>query len=104
MKIKRFLFLQRRAPLSAGPETFDLAMTAAAFEQDVHLLLCDDGVYWLTVGLPDLLRESVEDILVERQSLSERGLADCAPPAGVTLIERDAVAALIAATEVVVSG
>jgi sulfur relay (sulfurtransferase) DsrF/TusC family protein len=83
MKLKNFLFLQRRSPAAAGPEAFDLALTAAAFDQEVTLLLLDEGVHWLSQGLPELVRDSIETILVESQ---------CDVPA------------LIAAADVVVQG
>jgi tRNA 2-thiouridine synthesizing protein C len=104
MKLKTFLFLQRQAPLAAGPEAFDLALTAAVFDQEVRLMLLDDGVYWLLAGLPELVRESVETITVERQSLEERGLAELPLPAFVGIEERAALPGLIAAADLVVGG
>src|SRR5271165_564906 len=101
MKLKNFLFLHRRSPAAAGPEAFDLVMTAAAFDQEVTLLLLDDGVHWLSQGLPELVRESVEVIAVERESLSERGMT---LPAELRTLDRSAVPALIAAADVVVQG
>ena len=95
---KSFLFLQTRAPLDAGPEAFDLALTAAAFDHEVHLVLADDGVFWLRAGLPDLVIEAVEQIVWERESLTERGLSAPAE------IGRDELADLIAASDVVVTG
>jgi tRNA 2-thiouridine synthesizing protein C len=104
MKQKKFLFLHRQPPLATGAECFDLAMTAAAFDQEVCLLLLDDGVYWLAAGLPELLLESVEHFGVERQSLAPRGLADQALPPSFRLYEQDAVADLIAQADIVVTG
>lgn len=95
---KSFLFLQSRAPLDAGPEAFDLALTAAAFDHEVHLVLADDGVFWLRAGLPELVTEAVEQIVWERESLTERGLSASAE------ITREDLAALIAASDVVVTG
>jgi len=101
MKLKRFLFLMRRSPASAGPEAFDLVMTAAAFDQEVTLILLDDGVFWLDRGLPELVTETVEHIAVERESLEERGSA---PSPGVRLEPRSAIDALIAGADIVVPG
>ena len=95
---KSFLFLQSRAPLDAGPEAFDLALTAAAFDHEVHLVLADDGVFWLRAGLPELVTEAVEQIVWERESLTKRGLSASAE------ITREDLAALIAASDVVVTG
>ena len=98
---KSFLFLQTRAPLDAGPEAFDLALTAAAFDHEVRLVLADEGVHWLRLGLPELVTEAVEQIAVEQDSLTERGMA---APEGIPLVAREELAALIAAAEVVVTG
>jgi sulfur relay (sulfurtransferase) DsrF/TusC family protein len=98
---KTFLFLQTRAPLEAGPEAFDLTLTAAAFDHDVRLVLADDGVYWLRAGLPDLVTEAVEQIAVEQESLAERGMA---APEGISLLARADLAALLAGSDVVVTG
>ncbi len=95
---KSYLFLQTKPPLEAGPEAFDLALTAAAFDHEVHLVLADDGVFWRRAGLPELVRETVEHIAWERESLRERGLS--AP----TEISRSDLAGLIAASDVVVTG
>ena len=99
--IRTFLFLQTRAPLEAGPEAFDLAMTAAAFDHEVRLVLADDGVQWLRKGLPELVAEAVEQIAVERESLAERGMA---APEGIALVARAELAALLAGADVVVTG
>jgi len=98
---KSFLFLQTRPPLDAGPEAFDLALTAAAFDHDVHLVFADDGVFWLRAGLPELVAEAVEQIAVERESLAERGLS---APYGMTVLDRAELSGLIAASAVVVTG
>ncbi len=98
---KTFLFLQTRAPLEAGPEAFDLALTAAAFDHEVRLVLADDGVRWLRAGLPELVTEAVEQIAVEQDSLTERGMA---APEGIALVGRAELAAMIAAADIVVTG
>jgi sulfur relay (sulfurtransferase) DsrF/TusC family protein len=98
---KTFLFLQTRAPLAAGPEAFDLALTAAAFDHEVRLVLADDGVQWLRAGLPELVAEAVEQIAVEQESLAERGMA---APEGIPIVARGELAALLAASDVVVTG
>ena len=100
MRHKSFLFLQTRAPLDAGPEAFDLALTAAAFDHDVRLVLADDGVHWLRSGLPELVEEAVEQIAVERESLAERGMT---VPEGMTVVAREELAALLAEADVVVT-
>jgi len=101
MPHKSFLFLQTRAPLDAGPEAFDLALTAAAFDHDVRLVLADEGVHWLRSGLPELVEEAIDQIAVEQESLAERGMA--APP-GIDLVAREELAGLLAGSDVVVTG
>ena len=98
---KIFLFLQTRAPLEAGPEAFDLALTAAAFDHEVRLVLADDGVQWLRAGLPELVTEAIDQIAVEQDSLAERGVT---APEGIPLVARAELGALIAAAEIVVTG
>jgi sulfur relay (sulfurtransferase) DsrF/TusC family protein len=99
--VKTFLFLQTRPPLEAGPEAFDLALTAAAFDHDVRLVLADDGVHWLRAGLPEIVHEAIEQIAVEQDSLAERGMA---APDGLALVARDELAALLAGSDIVVTG
>lgn len=95
---KSYLFIQTKSPLAAGPEAFDLALTAAAFDHEVHLVLADDGVFWLRAGLPELVNEAVEQIVYERESLTERGLS---APAEIT---HEELAKLIDRSDVVVTG
>jgi len=95
---KSYLFLQTKSPAEGGPEAFDLALTAAAFDHEVHLILAEDGVFWLRAGLPELVTEAVEQIAYERESLAERGLS------AANQIGRDELAKLIAETDVVVTG
>ncbi len=115
---KKFLFVMRRAPHAGVQvrETLDMILTAAAFDQAVSLLFLDDGVYQIkrgqhpeAAGLPAvapmfeaLELYDVEAVLAERESLLERGLsaADLAIPARI--IDRSAIAALIAEHAVVV--
>lgn len=99
--VKNFLFVQTRAPLEGGPEAFDLVMTAAAFDQEVRLVLADDGVQWLRTGLPELVMEAVEQIAVEQESLAERGMA---APEGIPLVARADLVVLLAGSDVVVTG
>ena len=101
MNHKSFLFLQTRAPLDAGPEAFDLALTAAAFDHDVRLVLADEGVHWLHPGLPEIVLEAVDQIAVEQESLAERGIA---APEGMVLVARAELAAQLAGSDVVVTG
>jgi tRNA 2-thiouridine synthesizing protein C len=117
---KRFLFILGRPPDcgGAGRETLDQAMTAAAFDQPVTVLVLDDGVYQMlraprpeaagamvTSPLFEALRlYDVEAVYVERESLAERGLqaGDLVIP--VALVGRAEVAGLLEVADVAVGG
>jgi tRNA 2-thiouridine synthesizing protein C len=90
---RRFLCLFRRAPHGDAVlrEHLDLALTLAAFEQEVELLFLDDGVYALLQDQQTLPGEPPGPAqrlaalpfygldrppLVERESLHERGLTE----------------------------
>ncbi len=86
----RHLCLFRHGPVggSRPQDAFDLLLTLAAFDQEVEVLLLDDGVWQLSpdqqprdsIGrnLPALWREldvyGIPRPWVEEESLSERGL------------------------------
>ncbi|MGZ8225690.1 MAG: sulfurtransferase complex subunit TusC [Methylococcaceae bacterium] len=88
--MKQFLFILRKQPHSGAhvQEILDIILTVAAFDQPVSLLLLDDGVFQLKngqrtdhLGMKDtaaifkaLEIYDVNDIYVETESLSERGL------------------------------
>ncbi len=88
--MKRFLFIMRTAPHSGiqVAEMLDIVLTTAAFDQQVSLLLLDDGVFQIkknqsparlqmkdTASIYKALEiYDVHDIYVEIESLQERGL------------------------------
>jgi tRNA 2-thiouridine synthesizing protein C len=51
-KIKKFLYVNRKAPYGTiyALESLEVVLIAAAFEQDVTLVFIDDGVYELAKG------------------------------------------------------
>ena len=89
-KRKKILFVLRKAPHHGAYayETLDVIMTAAAFDQDVSLLLLDDAVFQLKAKQnPESVRikntaamfaalavYGIDNILVETESLQSRGL------------------------------
>ena len=93
-----------------------MALTAAAFDQPVTVLFLDDGVYQLkrnqraeATGLPPvvpmfeaLALYDLEAVLVEQESLRERGLAERDLLIPVGLLDRAGIAALLASHDVVV--
>ncbi len=103
MAIKHYLFLQRNGPADATAECFDLALTAAAFDQEIDLVFADDGVLWLMQGLPPILLDAIDRVSVENESLAARGLVDFALPPSMTRLSREALATLMAGAQIVVS-
>ena len=114
-----FLFVFARPPYASlqVQELLDMAMTAAAFDHPVSLLLIDDGVYNLTSGhRPELsdckdikpVFESlelydIEQIFVEAESLSERNLTPKELGLAVELRNRSEIAVLLNQHRVIVN-
>jgi len=109
--IKKCMFVNRRAPHGTlyAWEGLDLALTAAAFEQDVSLVFLDDGVFQLkreqepeALGFKNFARAfkalpdyGIDAVYVERESLEARGLGTgdlCVP---VRLIDADSLGRLM---------
>lgn len=90
MTIKKFMFVNRKAPYGTiyALESLEVVLIAAAFEQDVSLAFLDDGVYQLKKGHQTKAIEmkgfertygALEDydvtkLYVDRDSLAARGL------------------------------
>ncbi|GKY86403.1 sulfurtransferase complex subunit TusC [Sinisalibacter aestuarii] len=90
--VKKFLYLNRRAPYGTiyALESLEVVLIGAAFEQDVALAFVDDGVFQLTKGqntdgigvknfsptFRALGDYDVQKLYVERESLEERGLSE----------------------------
>ncbi len=86
----KILFILRKPPYSGAyaQESLDVAMTLAAFDQDVALLLLDDAVFQVKSGQQLLAATfknlaaiyqalpiyDINDLYVETESLNERGL------------------------------
>lgn len=87
---KRFLFVFRKGCYDGlyVQEMLDIVLTAAAFDQDVSVLLLDDAVFYLKANqnpqnaayknvatLFEMLpMMDINDVFVETESLLERGL------------------------------
>jgi len=52
MAIKKFMFVNRKAPYGTvyALESLEVVLISAAFDQDVSLAFLDDGVYQITKG------------------------------------------------------
>ena len=90
MAIKKFMYMNRRAPYGTvyALESLEVVLIGAAFDQDVSLVFMDDGVYQLTkgqktegIGMKNfsptysaLGDYEVNKIYIEKESLEERGL------------------------------
>ncbi len=88
--VKRFMYVNRKAPYGTvyALEMLEKVLIAAAFEQDVHVVFMDDGVFQLkkeqeTKGVNmknfsptfrALEGYDVEKLYVEKESLEARGL------------------------------
>lgn len=88
--IKRFMYMNRRAPYGTiySVEGLEVALIGAAFDQDVCMAFVDDGVYQLkknqdtsSTGIKNfspayraLGDYDVNKLYVERESLEMRGL------------------------------
>ena len=89
-KIKKFLYVNRKAPYGTvyALESLEVVLIGAAFDQDVSLAFVDDGVFELSkgqktegIGMKNfspaysaLGDYDVTKIYVEKESLDERGL------------------------------
>jgi len=89
-EIKKFLYLNRRAPYGTiyAWESLEVVLIGAAFDQKVSLAFVDDGVYQIVkgqdtseVGMKNfsptyaaLGDYDVNQLFVEKESLEERGL------------------------------
>jgi len=89
-KIKKFLYVNRRAPYGTiyALEALEVVLIGAAFDQDVSLAFLDDGVFQLVKGqnteeigvknfsptFRALGDYDVTKLYVEQESLDERGL------------------------------
>ncbi len=89
--VKRFMYVNRKAPYGTvyALEMLEKVLIAAAFEQDVHVVFMDDGVYQLkkeqdtkAVNMKNfsptfraLEGYDVEKLYAEKESLEARGLS-----------------------------
>jgi tRNA 2-thiouridine synthesizing protein C len=117
LKPKKILFVLREAPYSGAYayEALDVIMTAAAFDQEVSVLMLDDGVFLLksqqnpesmklkdtTAMLAALPVYGIEKIFVETESLQGRGLSASDLTQAVTRISRQEVSEFIKQFDVI---
>ena len=89
-EIKKFMYLNRRAPYGTiyAWESLEVVLIGAAFDQEVSLMFTDDGVYQLVKGSDTSESDmknftptyrtlgdyGVRHMYVDKESLEERGL------------------------------
>ena len=91
-KIKKFLYVNRKAPYGTiyALESLEVVLITAAFDQDVSLAFLDDGVYQVVKGQQTkgidvknfsptyraLEGYDIEKLYVEKESMESRGLKE----------------------------
>jgi|TARA_B100002003_G_C14066343_1_gene513159 tRNA 2-thiouridine synthesizing protein C len=130
-KKKRFMFLNRKAPYGTiyALEILEAVLISAAFEQNAVIAFMDDGVYQImkgqdttAIGMKNFSRaygavemekeDADEDpdldiewrIVVEQESIEQRGLTADDFVIGVEVLGRDALSQLMNEQDVVLSG
>ena len=117
MTIKRFMYVNRRAPYGTiyALESLEMVLVAAAFDQDVTMVFLDDGVYQLkkdqdtgAIGMKNFSRTygalddyDVEKIYVEKESLEARGLTEDDLVIPVQVIDAQSLREIMANQDVV---
>ena len=130
---KKFVYINRKAPYGTvyALESLEVVLIGAAFEQEVQLVLVDDGVYQLTrgqntdgIGMKNFSKTyaalgdyDVNQIYVDQQSLTDRGLTmddlqeltyededdDWAEKSSMKVVNRDELAELIGNADVLLN-
>ena len=119
MAIKKFMFVNRKAPFGTiyALESLEVVLIAATFDQDVSLVFLDDGVYELVkgqdtagIGIKNHSKTyraldgyDVEKLYVERESMQARGLSEAELLVDVKVLSSAEMAALMAEQDVVYS-
>lgn len=117
--VKKFMFVNRKAPYGTiyALEGLEVVLISAAFDQDVSLAFCDDGVYELKKGQDTkgigvknfsptyraLEGYDIEKLYVEKESLEARGLTEDDLLVDVQVLSSAELGALMAEQDVVIS-
>lgn len=117
--IKKFMYVNRKAPYGTvyALEALEVVLIAAAFDQDVSMVFCDDGVYQIAKGqhtkFIDVKNFSptyralegydVEKLYVSRSSMEERGLTEDDLLVDVELVDNARMADLMEEQDVILS-
>lgn len=117
--VKKFMFVNRKAPYGTiyALEGLEVVLISAAFDQDVSLAFCDDGVYELkkgqdtkAIGVKNfsptyraLEGYDIEKLYVEKESLEARGLTEDDLLVDVQVLSSAELGAMMAEQDVVIS-
>lgn len=118
-KIKKFLYINRKAPYGTiyALESLEVVLIAAAFDQDVSLAFLDDGVYQIVKGqhtkpidvknfsptFRALEGYDIEKLYVEKESMDARGLKEEDFIVPVKVIDTQEMTDLMQSQDVVLS-
>lgn len=117
--VKRFLFVNRKAPYGTvyALEALETVLISAAFDQDVSVVFADDGVFQLKKGqdTPGIGMKNfsptfraldgydVEKLYVEKESLEARGLTQDDLVVDVEILNSAELSKIMAAQDVVIT-
>jgi len=117
--VKRFLFVNRKAPYGTGYalESLEVVLISAAFDQDVSLVFMDDGVFQIVknqetdgIKMKNFSRTyraldgyEVEKLYVEKESLDARGLTKDDLLVDVEILSSQELGEIMAAQDVVIT-
>jgi tRNA 2-thiouridine synthesizing protein C len=117
--VKRFLFVNRKAPHGTvyALESLEVVLISAAFDQDISLVFIDDGVYQIAknqdteaINMKNFSRTyraldgyDVEKLYVEKESLEARGLKEDDLLVDVEILNSTELGKLMNAQDVVIT-
>ena len=118
-KIKKFMFLNRKAPYGTvyALESLEVVLIAATFDQDVSVVFMDDGIFEIAKGQNTKAIEmknfsptyraldgyDVEKLYVERESMDARGFTEADFVVPVEVLSANELGQLMAEQDVVLS-
>lgn len=118
-KVKKFLYINRKAPYGTiyALESLEVVLIAAAFDQDVSLAFLDDGVYQVVKGQHTkpidvknfsptyraLEGYDIEKLYVEKESMEVRGLKEDDLIVPVKVVNAQEMADIMQSQDVVLS-
>jgi len=118
-KVKKFLYINRKAPYGTiyALESLEVVLISAAFDQDVSLAFLDDGVYQVVKGQHTkpidvknfsptyraLEGYDIEKLYVEKESMEARGLKEEDFIVPVKVIDTTEMAELMQSQDVIMS-